>query len=66
MSKCVNEECPIRNSCLRYRAIPEKFQSYTKFEPNLNTNPVSCDFFEKILPKCKLEPLIAEQEEMKF
>ncbi len=66
MSKCVNEDCPIKNSCLRYRAVPDKYQSYTKFYPNSTITPVSCDFFEKILPGHKVEPLIATQEEMNF
>ena len=33
ISMCINEYCPIKQKCYRYRAIPKEFyQSYTDFK----------------------------------
>lgn len=37
ISMCDNEECPIKNKCYRYTAIPNDIQqSYTTFKPSNN------------------------------
>lgn len=33
ITMCVNKQCPLRGKCYRYRAVPDDWQSYTKFEP---------------------------------
>lgn len=49
---CVNNHCPLRDKCYRYRAIPDKYwQSYSKFEPHTNTgwkDGFECDYFWQI------------------
>lgn len=30
---CLNHECPLRDACYRYRAIPSEWQSYAAFKP---------------------------------
>ena len=32
ISMCKGENCPIRDSCYRFTAIPDRFQSYGAFE----------------------------------
>ena len=40
---CSNSQCPLRDNCYRYRAIPSKYnQVYTKFRPFRNEE---CDAF---------------------
>ena len=33
ITKCEGENCPIREDCLRYVSIPEKYQSYFAMSP---------------------------------
>jgi hypothetical protein len=42
ISMCKNEECPLRNQCYRYTAVPEVYQSYASFKPDENGK---CDYF---------------------
>lgn len=41
ITMCMNEKCPIRDSCYRATAIPEKLQSYANFEYKDN----HCDYY---------------------
>lgn len=34
ITMCSNSECPFRNHCYRFRAVPSEYQSYTRFEPD--------------------------------
>ena len=37
VTMCCNNDCPFRNRCYRYRAIPAEFwQSYAEFKPFLH------------------------------
>lgn len=49
---CMNNHCPLRDKCYRYRAIPDKYwQSYSKFEPHKSTGwkgGYECDYFWQI------------------
>jgi hypothetical protein len=33
ITMCLNKECPMRNECYRYRAIPNEYQYYSTFTP---------------------------------
>lgn len=37
ITMCTNSDCPIRSACYRYRAIPDDWQSFAKFEPEPRT-----------------------------
>ena len=47
ISMCINTECPLRQSCHRYTAIPSEYrQAYTTFKYRLiNDNHIACDGF---------------------
>ena len=32
LTMCCNRDCPIRNKCYRYRAIPDDYQSFALFK----------------------------------
>ena len=40
---CVNNKCPLRNKCYRYRAYPDEWQSFCRFEPEKNNT--ECRYF---------------------
>lgn len=44
---CTNIECPLKNDCYRFNAIPNGFrQSYDQFEPILNDElKVECEHY---------------------
>lgn len=44
-SMCSNKDCKFKDDCLRFKAIPNDYQSYTYFAPNVNG---TCDWFKKI------------------
>lgn len=34
ITMCINDSCPLRKKCYRYRAVPSKYrQSFCRFEP---------------------------------
>lgn len=37
ITMCVNKDCPIRAACYRYRAKPNDWQSFARFEPEPRT-----------------------------
>lgn len=40
ITKCNNEECPLKESCYRFTAPTEKYQSYANFPYDDN-----CDYY---------------------
>lgn len=42
ITKCVNNECPLKENCYRYKAVPDTIQSYADFQFN---DDGSCDYF---------------------
>lgn len=36
ITKCTNEECPLKETCYRYTVEPDEYQSYAKFEITKN------------------------------
>ena len=43
---CTNNECPIRNSCYRYVALPTpERQSYSNFKPYTTLAGLTCDSY---------------------
>lgn len=45
ITMCMNIECPFREQCYRYRAIPSDFQSYADFQPKMEHKTFDCDNF---------------------
>lgn len=51
ISKCTNDECPLKNKCYRFTCEPSEYQkSYTRFEPKITTTldvftETECDYF---------------------
>lgn len=35
ITMCENKDCPLKQSCYRYTAIPSRYQSYANFAPDL-------------------------------
>lgn len=54
ISKCSNDECSLKENCLRWTIKPGEYQSYTRFEPA----KYSCGFQIKIQDESKLKKLI--------
>ena len=50
ITMCCNNDCPFRDRCYRYRAIPEEFwQSYAEFKPVLHDSGLwDCSHFWEI------------------
>ena len=47
ISKCSNEDCPLKESCYRYKVKPHPFrQAYTTYEPNKDGK--TCNHFIEI------------------
>lgn len=47
ISKCSNEDCPLKESCYRYKVKPNPFrQAYTTYEPNKDGK--TCNHFIEI------------------
>jgi hypothetical protein len=52
ISKCTNENCPLKTTCYRYTCKPDRWgQAYTEFEFKVDTAAfeysVSCDYYMK-------------------
>lgn len=45
ISMCKNNECPLKQKCYRYRAVPNHLQTYASFKPN---DKGICEYFWKI------------------
>ena len=48
ITMCINEECPLSNSCWRFNCPPSEFkQSYDKFEPQIDEvlDKVECKMY---------------------
>lgn len=43
ITMCANKKCPLRDMCYRYRAIPDKCQTYALFKPT--DKVATCDSF---------------------
>ena len=57
---CVNRECPLKDRCLRFRAMPDNHQHYARFEPVKG----ECEFRIAIQAHHRLEPQDDEQIDM--
>jgi hypothetical protein len=62
ISMCINEFCPIKNICYRYRAIADEFrQSYADFNYVItDKKEVKCDHYldVKEYDKSKVTPIV--------
>lgn len=45
ITKCSNNDCPLRHSCYRYQASDSQRQSYAKFEFTINAGKYSCNYY---------------------
>lgn len=74
ISMCVNNKCPVRAYCYRYRATPGGMQSYTRFEPrsydNIGTLTDQCEYAwsikgheHRIRPTADVDKLFESQEQ---
>lgn len=50
ITMCCNRDCPIRNKCYRYRAVPDEYQSFAFFkrQPISDTNDEECEYFWRV------------------
>jgi hypothetical protein len=50
ISKCMNQECPLRRECYRYTCVPSQFnQSYQLYQFNTSkTGKVTCEDFKEM------------------
>jgi hypothetical protein len=51
IAMCKNENCPYRNTCYRYRAIPDLMQAYLEFQftnPKARSGREGCNYFIQI------------------
>lgn len=48
ITMCINSNCPVREWCYRYRAIPDQWQSFCCYEPrsyrHISTITDQCDY----------------------
>ena len=44
ISKCPGNDCPMKEQCYRYTVKPDRFQSYSDFTQDLNSEE-KCKFF---------------------
>jgi hypothetical protein len=44
ISKCRGNDCPLRNKCYRYLAIPSRWQSYFHGESGLSNDKSKCEY----------------------
>ncbi len=42
ISKCLNESCPLKERCYRFKCAGSEYQTYSDFQPNEDG---SCDWF---------------------
>ena len=46
---CLNEDCPLKETCYRHEAIPSEYlQSYNTFEPTVIDGEVECEYLIEI------------------
>ena len=55
ITMCINDFCPLRSKCYRYRAVPDDLrQSFSKFKPQdkpfggYGDKVLECDYFWEI------------------
>lgn len=46
ISMCENQQCPSKEQCYRFKAIPSTYQSYANFTPEKGED--KCEYFEQI------------------
>lgn len=50
ITKCTNQNCPIKGRCYRYTAKDDsKWQSYSYFEPYEHNGRIKCDHYVVLL-----------------
>lgn len=55
ITMCINNSCPIREKCFRFRAIPDKYnQSYSRFQYTNQKGKVFCDDYLPIYSHTRL------------
>ena len=54
ISMCIGGDCPRKNDCYRYRAIPNSYQTYFVNPPFRDGD---CKYFNKLLPGDRLVPI---------
>lgn len=52
ISMCQNNDCPLRESCYRFTATPDKYmQSYSDFEFTIKDGITECNNYLPVKPK---------------
>jgi len=52
ISMCTNNECPLKETCYRFKAMPSHWQAYSSFTPiKDDKDQYTCDYFMKIYEK---------------
>jgi len=41
VAKCTNEDCPVKETCLRWKSEPEEYQVYANFK----CNECGCEYY---------------------
>jgi len=59
IAMCANTECPLRNHCYRFRAVPSEYQSYMAFAPDADG---VCKSYIEIHYGDRLMPITEEEE----
>lgn len=59
ITMCKNKLCPKRQSCYRYRATPDRLQSYSSFVPVMDevSGTWECDYFSRVRREDKVQPI---------
>ena len=61
ITMCVNETCPLRERCYRFRATPSEMQSFTKFSPDGD----KCDHFVRLITRHEAALLVKRLDRRK-
>lgn len=50
ISMCANDKCPLRETCYRFKATPNTYQTYSSYTYELDPRgKVVCDGYDKIV-----------------
>jgi hypothetical protein len=52
VTMCTNGECPLKESCYRFRAVPSHWQSFSHFDGGDN-----CEYYILIIPSDSVRSL---------
>lgn len=59
IAMCANTTCKSKETCYRYRAIPDEYQTMALFDPGRKKK---CDYYYKIQPHDRIRPLEEAKE----